>query len=163
ATRRPPISSTSSNGSRGAISPRTAAISSRGPRVWTGRSFPPNPTRPTGIGASSTRGRAAPRSRTASRSASAAPARNRDAIAREGRGAHAQPARRRQVLRLDVLSGRALDSTPVGDRVSPDRRGPIAAGLAALSHGKLILLLALTTAAFGVSAAMPLTPTLRDS
>jgi hypothetical protein len=42
-------------------------------------------------------------------------------------------------------------------------RGAVGSGLAALSHGKLILLLALTTALLGVSAAMPLGPTLRES
>lgn len=47
--------------------------------------------------------------------------------------------------------------------MSPTRRGSIGAGFSALSHGKLILLLALTTAVLGVSAAMPLAPTLSDA
>jgi hypothetical protein len=47
--------------------------------------------------------------------------------------------------------------------VSGDRTGAVRAGLAALSHRKLILLLALTTAVLGISAAMPLAPTLREA
>jgi hypothetical protein len=42
-------------------------------------------------------------------------------------------------------------------------RGPVAAGFASLAHGKLILLLALTTAALGLSAAMPLMPALHEA
>ena len=42
----------------------------------------------------------------------------------------------------------------------PDR-GAAAAGFRALSHGKLIVLLALTTAALGVTGALPLQPALR--
>jgi len=42
-------------------------------------------------------------------------------------------------------------------------RTPAAAGLAAISHAKLVLLLALTTAALGLSSAMPLLPTLRET
>ena len=42
-------------------------------------------------------------------------------------------------------------------------RGSLAAGFAALSHGKLILLLALTTAALGLAGAMPLTPAIAGS
>ncbi|HEY3202787.1 MAG TPA: hypothetical protein VGL03_03905 [Thermoanaerobaculia bacterium] len=42
-------------------------------------------------------------------------------------------------------------------------RGALASGFAALSHGKLILLLAVTTAVLGVSGAMPLSPALSDS
>ena len=41
-------------------------------------------------------------------------------------------------------------------------RSPIAAGFAALSHGKLVLLLALTTALLGLTAAMPAIPTLQE-
>jgi hypothetical protein len=41
-----------------------------------------------------------------------------------------------------------------------ENRGPIAAGFASLSHGKLILLLALTSAALGFSGAAPLMPSL---
>lgn len=44
-----------------------------------------------------------------------------------------------------------------------ENKGPIAAGFASLSHGKLILLLALTTAALGLSAAMPLMPALNEA
>jgi hypothetical protein len=40
---------------------------------------------------------------------------------------------------------------------------PIAAGFAAISHAKLVLLLALTTAALGVTAALPLMPALHDT
>jgi hypothetical protein len=47
--------------------------------------------------------------------------------------------------------------------VTPERPSPIAAGFAALSHGKLILLLAVTAALVGVTGAMPLMPTLRDT
>jgi hypothetical protein len=43
-----------------------------------------------------------------------------------------------------------------------EARGPLAAGLAALRHGKLILLLALVTAALGVTAATPLMPTFQE-
>jgi hypothetical protein len=43
------------------------------------------------------------------------------------------------------------------------RGNALRAGLAELSHGKLILLLTLTTALLGVSAAMPLGPVLRES
>jgi hypothetical protein len=42
-------------------------------------------------------------------------------------------------------------------------RTPAAAGFAALSHAKLVLLLALTTAALGVSSAVPLMPSLRET
>ncbi len=42
-------------------------------------------------------------------------------------------------------------------------RSPVASGLAAISHGKLVLLLALTTAALGASAALPLMPALRET
>ncbi len=51
----------------------------------------------------------------------------------------------------------------MGDRVEMGRKNAVAAGLEALSHGKLILLLALTTAALGLSGAAPLVPALRDS
>lgn len=43
------------------------------------------------------------------------------------------------------------------------RRSFLAAGFGALSHGKLILLLTLTTALLGVCAAMPLAPALSES
>jgi hypothetical protein len=42
-------------------------------------------------------------------------------------------------------------------------RSPVTAGLAATAHGKLILLLALATAALGLTAAMPLLSTFRSS
>ena len=43
-----------------------------------------------------------------------------------------------------------------------ESKGPIAAGFASLSHGKLILLLALTTAVLGVFGAAPLLPTFKE-
>ncbi len=43
-----------------------------------------------------------------------------------------------------------------------ENRGPVAAGFASLSHGKLILLLALTTAVLGAIGAAPLLPTFKD-
>jgi hypothetical protein len=43
------------------------------------------------------------------------------------------------------------------------RPRPLAAGFAAISHAKLVLLLALTTAALGATAAMPLMPALEDT
>ncbi len=44
-----------------------------------------------------------------------------------------------------------------------ERRGAASAGFAALRHGKLILLLTLTTVVLGAAAAAPLLPTLRDT
>lgn len=44
-----------------------------------------------------------------------------------------------------------------------DRKSSLAAGFGALSHGKLVLLLALTTAVLGTSAATPLAPSLSES
>jgi hypothetical protein len=44
-----------------------------------------------------------------------------------------------------------------------EQRSPAAAGFAAISHGKLVLLLALTTAALGLTAALPLMPALRET
>lgn len=44
-----------------------------------------------------------------------------------------------------------------------ERRSPVASGFAAISHGKLVLLLALTTAALGASAALPLLPALKET
>jgi hypothetical protein len=43
-----------------------------------------------------------------------------------------------------------------------DNKGPIAAGFASLSHGKLILLLTLTTAVLGAFGAAPLLPTFQQ-
>lgn len=43
------------------------------------------------------------------------------------------------------------------------RRSPVGAGFAALSHGKLVLLLAVTTLVLGAFAALPLVPTLREA
>jgi hypothetical protein len=42
------------------------------------------------------------------------------------------------------------------------RQSPVAAGFGAISHAKLVLLLALTSVALGAAAALPLTPTLWD-
>jgi len=44
-----------------------------------------------------------------------------------------------------------------------ESRSPVAAGFASISHGKLVLLLALTTAALGTAAALPLMPALHDT
>jgi hypothetical protein len=43
-----------------------------------------------------------------------------------------------------------------------ETRGPVAAGFASLSHGKLVLLLALTTAVLGAIGATPLLPAFKD-
>ena len=43
-----------------------------------------------------------------------------------------------------------------------ENKGPIAAGFASLSHGKLILLLTLTTAVLGAFGAAPLLPTFKE-
>jgi hypothetical protein len=47
--------------------------------------------------------------------------------------------------------------------MTPSPRSGLAAGLAALSHRKLILLLALSSAALGLLGAMPLTPAFHDA
>lgn len=47
--------------------------------------------------------------------------------------------------------------------MTPEARSPIASGFAALSHGKLVLLLAVAAALAGVTGAMPLMPTLRST
>jgi hypothetical protein len=50
----------------------------------------------------------------------------------------------------------------VGTGVTDQRRSPIAAGFAAISHHKLVLLLALTSALLGLTAAIPALPTLQE-